>query len=145
MAKRFQFSIRWLLAVTAIVGVALAALSAKPNWISGGVIQLIFLMMPGLVAILLVVGRGNVRAFAIGALVPALIGVPIVVWFLIAGGLQVAGSFPPYTAVGMAEYLFGRPVVVMRVFAIFIWSATLFGGTAAVVIRWLVGTTPNDT
>src|SRR2546426_742364 len=88
IAMRFQFSIRWIFAATAIVGLGLAALSAESGWISGGVIQLIFLVMPGLVATLLVAGRGYARFFAMGAVVPTLIGVAILVWFLIVGGTE---------------------------------------------------------
>jgi len=135
---QFQFSIRWIFAVTALVGLALAALSARPSWISGLLIQLIFLAMPGLVATLLVVGRSYVRAFAMGAVAPALIGVPIVVSFSVVRGLNLVGYLrSPYE---LAEYLFGGPAGVMRVLALFLWSATLLGGTAAVIIRWLVGT-----
>jgi len=139
-----QFSIRWIFAVTAIVGLAFAALSAKPSWMSGGVIELIFLVMPGLVAILLVSGRGYARAFAIGAVVPSLIGVPIVLWFLIGLGWEAVGWPGQATADDLTEHMFHRPAIALRIFAIFVWSATLLGGTAAVVIRWLVGTTPDD-
>jgi hypothetical protein len=138
---RFQFSIRWIFAVTAIVGVALAALSAKPSWISGLLIQLIFLAMPGFVAVLLVAGRGYARAFAIGAVAPTLIGFAIAGRFLVGGDWIFAGT---WRVLELAEYLFGQRADLIRFFAIFIWSATLIGGTVAVVIRWLVGTTPDD-
>jgi len=49
----FQFSIRWIFAATAIVGLALSALSVERIWISSIVIQLIFLVMPGMVAVML--------------------------------------------------------------------------------------------
>jgi hypothetical protein len=125
LAMRLQFSIRWILAVTAVVGVALAALSAEPRWISSIVIQMIFLLMPGMAVALLVAGRGYARAFAIGAVVPTLIGVPIVVSYSVIRGLELVGYLgSPYE---LAEYLFGGPAGVMRVLALFLWSATLLG------------------
>ena len=137
---RFQFSIRWIIAVTAIVGVALAALSAEPSRISGCLIQLIFLIMPGLVAVMLFSGRGYIRSFAMGAVVPTLIGAAI------AGRLIIAGNVwtDAWKVSELIWYMFGQRADLFRFFAIYIWSATLLGGTAAVVIRWLVGTTPDD-
>jgi len=136
---RFQFSIRWIFAVTMAVGLALAALSAKPSWISNMLIQLIFLVMPGLVATLLVAGRGYARAFAIGAVAPPLVGFAVTGRFLVAANW---GWPTNKSIVEMAAYIFGLRED-LGVVAIYIWSATLLGGTLAVVIRWLVGTTPE--
>jgi len=133
---RFQFSIRWSCAVTAAVGLALAALSAEPKWISAVMIQLIFLAMPGLVAILLVAARGYVRSFAMGAAAPTLIGFAVAGRFLVAGDWTLGAL-----EVGeLARFMFRQTADVLRVLAIIIWSSTLLGGTVAVVIRWLVGT-----
>jgi hypothetical protein len=141
LAMRLQFSIRWIFAVTAIVGVALAALSAEPRWISGLLIQLIFMGMPGVVAIPLVAGRGYARAFAIGAVVPTLIGVAVAGRFIVAGNVWVRSGMSGHWEVAeLAKFHFGQHADLIRFFAIFIWSAILVGGTAAVVIRWLVGT-----
>jgi hypothetical protein len=140
---RFQFSIRWIFVVTAIVGVALAALSIERTWISSIVIQLIFLVMPGMVAALLFSGRGYARSFAMGAVAPTLIGFAIVVRFLVAQEWRFGGRSPGWRR--LAELAFEQPWEsdFLKILAIFIWSATLVGGTAAIVVRWLVSTTPK--
>ena len=137
---RFQISIRWSCAVTAMVGLALAALSAEPKWISSVAIQLIFLAMPGLVAILLVAGLGYVRTFAMGAAAPTLIGLVVAGRFLVAGDWTLGAL-----EVGeLARFVFRQTADVLRLLAIIIWSSTLLGGTVAVVIRLLVGVNPDD-
>jgi cell division protein FtsX len=75
-----------------------------------------------------------------GAVAPTLIGFGVAGRSLVAGDWSIAGT---WRILELAEYVFGQRVDLIRVLAIFVWSATLLGGIAAVVIRWLVGTTPE--
>ena len=75
-----------------------------------------------------------------GAVAPTLIGFAVVVRFLVAHEWRFGGTLAGRELV---EFVFQQPwdSDVLKTLATFVWSATLLGGTAAVVIRWLIGTT----
>src|SRR5207253_331540 len=70
-----QFSIRWMLGVTAAVGVAIGALAAEPSVFSGAVLFLFVFTAFGAFAAGLVGKSGCWRAFCAGAITPAGINV----------------------------------------------------------------------
>jgi len=64
---RFQFSLRWMLVVTSVVAVGLAlGLNAWAELLA----TVLYWALPTPLVVAAVYGRGDVRAFSIGALVP---------------------------------------------------------------------------
>lgn len=72
--SRLQFSLRWLLAMVAIVAVLLGLLSFSVGQFVVGVCLLVVLrgIVPTAAVVGAVYARGDLRAFAIGALVPCI-------------------------------------------------------------------------
>jgi hypothetical protein len=69
--RRFQYSVRAMFGLTTAVAIACAIFFAMPAWVGGLTTACVVISMPGVLAIVVVYGRGNTRAFGIGALFPA--------------------------------------------------------------------------
>jgi hypothetical protein len=69
-AFRFQFSLRSLFWLTAVVAVLCSVVFAMPNWAAVPLMALLILAFPGVLVVLLAHGGPNHRAFAIGAIFP---------------------------------------------------------------------------
>ena len=83
--RRFQYSVRAMFGLTTAVAIACAIFFAMPAWVGGLTTACVIISMPGLMTILVVYGRGNTRAFGIGALFPAsLCLLPIVSYYGVA-------------------------------------------------------------
>ena len=66
--KPFQFTIRSLLAVTALTAIFLSCLFGGPDWLAGFAVYLVALSGPVTLITILVYGHGYQRTFCIGAL-----------------------------------------------------------------------------
>jgi hypothetical protein len=69
--RRFQYSVLAMFGLTTAVAIACAIFFAMPAWVGGLTTACVIISMPALMTILVVYGRGNTRAFGIGALFPA--------------------------------------------------------------------------
>ncbi len=69
-AFRFQFSLRSLFWLTAVVAVLCSVVFAMPDWAAVPLMTLGILALPGVLVVLLAHGGPNHRAFAIGAIFP---------------------------------------------------------------------------
>jgi hypothetical protein len=68
---RLQFGLRAMFGMTTAVAIACAIFFAMPAWVGGLTTACVIISMPGLMTIVVVYGRGNTRAFGIGAIFPA--------------------------------------------------------------------------
>ncbi len=68
--SRFQFSLRSLFLLTALVAVLCSVVFAMPSWAAVPLMLLLILALPGVLVVLLAHGGPNHRAFAIGAIFP---------------------------------------------------------------------------
>lgn len=75
MPHRPQFSLRILLASIAAISLGLAAVMPEPTWITALLMIASLFVAAAISAIGVCFGRGFVRAFCIGAAIPAAIGI----------------------------------------------------------------------
>jgi hypothetical protein len=68
---RFQFTIRSMLILTAVVAVLCSVFFAMPDWAGEMVIVFLACLVPSILVIVLTDGNRNQRAFGIGALFPS--------------------------------------------------------------------------
>ena len=68
-----RFSLASLLVVTAVVAVILGAMFVFPWWVSLPMLCLLTFAAPALLLTAAIQGRGDLRAFAVGAMVPTMI------------------------------------------------------------------------
>lgn len=94
---RFQFSLRWLLIVVTVFALLMGISAVLGDGVRFIIGIVVYVILPTPFVITAIYARGDVRAFAIGALVPWAAmwvdGVPRstplseVIWFLFVGGL----------------------------------------------------------
>ena len=127
--RRFQFSVRAMFGLTTAVAIACAIFFALPEWVSGLTTFCVIISMPGVLTILVVYGRGNTRAFGIGALFPAGVCLsPIVSTY----GLDIIG--------GLLREVFEQlePRILFLMFLNIYFAIVLGNGFLAVCMRrWL--------
>ena len=75
--RRFQFSLFWLMVTITIVAVLLGLGSSLGSFFSEVLYLAICCIVPTPLVICVVFGRGYVRAFAIGALIPWIVLLPL--------------------------------------------------------------------
>ncbi|HLA83443.1 MAG TPA: hypothetical protein VJL29_01505 [Thermoguttaceae bacterium] len=76
--RRFQFSIRSMLILTAAVAMAYSFVYALPDWAAVLVFLSVLLLVPGPMICLSLFGAGGQRAFGLGTLVPL-----VLLWLLV--------------------------------------------------------------
>jgi len=131
MAKRFQFSIRWIFTLTAIVGLICAVLLTRPTPVTGGLFLLLLVVIPAVAVVGIIQGQGFFRAFCVGAGIPSSFG--MIVWWSYVD--QYSGSFEPLEYAGE----FGG-----KAEATFIWATALFTGLACVGFYWFIKLPKKD-
>jgi hypothetical protein len=109
---RFQFSLGWLMLVVSIVCLALGLWSILPSGLVGYLFvnPLVLGMVPTVLVICAIYGRGDIQAFAIGTLVPwtsLLLTRPNSVWGL-AMWVVLVGGMCGTLAVVMRRWLLNR-------------------------------------
>lgn|SRR5487761_1197888 len=92
MPPRPQFSLRILLAAIAAISLGLAAVMPRPTWITALLMIGSLFAAAAICAVGVWFGRGGLRAFCLGAAVPAAVGV-----FFLAM-LFTHGLHPPFSA-----------------------------------------------
>jgi hypothetical protein len=120
----------WL---TTAVAIACAIYFTMPDWVGGLTAACVVISMPGVLTIVVVYGRGNTRAFGIGALFPASVCLfPFFSYFLSYHGVRFLGE--------MLEYLFDGvdPRILFLIFLNVYFAIVLGNGLLAVCVRrWL--------
>jgi hypothetical protein len=132
MAKRFQFSIRWILAGTMAVACAAGLWVAKPSWQLGLIELVLVFFVPAFAAVASHDARGYARAFWIGVVVTTVLGscmsfvamLPQINWTIDdwQSARRFFARFAPY----------GQSTV-------FFWSFAPPVGILCVLARWLLG------
>ncbi|HVA50003.1 MAG TPA: hypothetical protein VNH11_26795 [Pirellulales bacterium] len=134
MTKRFQFSVRWIFAVTAIIGLICATLLTKPTPVTGSLFLLLLVVIPAVVVVGIIQGRGYVRAFCIGAAIPSSFG--MIAWWEYVGA--------PFASGGPFNHLQDARGFVPTDQATFIWAAALLTGLVCVGFYWLIKSPKED-
>lgn len=129
-----------MLAVVGLLSVAIGSLAVEQSDVSRTAFVLIACVFPALLALLAIESKRATRAFAIGALLPAVV-VAIVALSRIGLSLATGGAVLPgprpsrslllHHAVFLAAWD-GRPV------AMIVWPLALACGVACAVIYWVV-------
>jgi len=87
LLPRFQFSLGWLLIAVAVVAIVLGIAASFRDFVGAIFIAFVCGVLPTPFVIALIYGRGDVRVFAIGALVPWVgmipMGYTMTIWLLI--------------------------------------------------------------
>jgi hypothetical protein len=127
--RRIQFGLRAMFGLTTAVAIACAIFFALPYWVGGLTTAMVIISMPGVLTIVVVYGRGNTRAFGIGALFPASVCLfPFVSYY----GVYFLGD--------MLEDVFDdiEPRILFLIFLNVYFTVVLGNGFLAVCMRrWL--------
>ncbi len=133
--RRLQYTLRTLFVLTTAAAIACAVFFALPAWVSVVVAVCVLISIPGLLTVMLIYGRGNTRAFCIGALFPA--------------GFCLAPAVSAYGFAFSAEYLDElidglEPNIAVLVFLNVYFAVVLGNGLLAVGVRRMMeGGTPR--
>jgi hypothetical protein len=134
--RRLQYTLRTLFVLTTAAAVACAVFFTLPAWVSVVVAVCVVISMPGVLTVMLIYGRGNTRAFCIGALFPA--------------GVCLSPVVSAYGFALLAQYLDElldalEPNIAVLVFLNVYFAVVLGNGLLAVGIRRMMETgTPKD-
>jgi hypothetical protein len=96
---RFQFSLWWLMIAVTIVAVLLFLVTRVSGFVGIVFVSFVVCVVPTPLVICAIYGRGDVRAFSIGAMVPWVIMLSLrfpstmssvfeVIWLLLMGGIS---------------------------------------------------------
>ena len=128
----FQYSLRTLFVLTTALAVLCSLLFASPGWVRFFSGQFAFAILPAVLVVMLVYGRGYTRTFALGALFPA------AACFLASGVMHL------YISIEVIDYRFpdfddlDEVGIAFGVFVLTVGAASLISGLIAVGVRWLV-------
>ena len=139
---RWQFSLRLMLGLTAVVACTSAIVSTEPTWWSGLFLGFLTFAFPAALIMVVVYGHGYWRTFAIGALVPTLecsfVSVMAVLW---AGIVTIAPNGPPQVTniefEALAGYFEGFAKLFHAAAAVY-WTFAVVIGIFCVGVRWLL-------
>lgn len=127
---RLQYSVRDLLAAMFVLSIALAVLFGFPGWFASATIMVASILMLAVLTAAVVYGRGDTRAFCIGALFPAfLVAVAVACLFVV---MTFDGSRRGFDQVvsEMERYAGG-----MRFAIIAGWPMAIVAGALSIVVR----------
>ena len=129
LARRFQYTLRTLFALTTAAAIACAVFFTLPPWVSVVAAVCVIISMPAVLTVMLIYGRGYTRTFCIGALFPA--GVCF---------SPVASSYGLQIAVNSLTELFDslEPNIAVLVFLNVYFAVVLGNGLLAVGVRRLM-------
>lgn len=136
MARRPQFSLRILLAAIAAISLGLAAVMPEPTWITWFLMIASLFAAAAISAVGIWFGGGAVRAFCIGAALPAVVGVFFVAALFTHGMHYPLSAFNPLTPdawSGIAPLI--RPTVANLL------AMTLVSGVAGWLAYLVIGST----
>lgn len=125
MEARPQFSLRMMLAVIAAASLAAAAILPEPSKISGFFMLANLAIAPGVCVIGILSGEKIVRAFSIGAVGPAAVGL-----FCLCSTLGFSDNFPYVLHYGIKNL--GYVATRIRGTVAILLGLMVFGGVAAV-------------
>ncbi len=124
---RFQFSLRLVLGVITAFAIVLAGLTTGPERRAVLTAISLSLCYPAALTIMVIRGRGYIRAFCVGALVPAAGMLPVALFFG-AGALEMSSTSGPSDT--------------MRFYAVMFlacsFGPTVLFGLLAIGVRYLV-------
>lgn len=142
MTKRFQFSIRSLLAGTLSIAAALSIMMPRFGWQAGAAAVAMTIAITVASIVMLCEGGKTHRAFAVGALVPNTIMVAAVAMRVIWGFSNGEGysSAVRWESIEMEGIMLANQ---RKIFAIS-WGLSVVMGLFAVAFRWFVGVANGD-
>lgn len=147
MSRRFQFGLRAILLAPVIAGIALIALMPHDGWAG---FYLAFALRIGLIAVpvpaLVMIAQGGrwTRAFGIGALCPALIGLLIAAQPLFVHSTY---GFVPQTLMDLVRRNLWDdqlPLYDLQFRTAFVLAACLIFGIVGMVTSWFIATDKRE-
>jgi hypothetical protein len=142
MPCRFQFSLKWLLAVPAVSGIGLAAFMAETEWIAALAIRSFLLVAFGLTATMVTAGDRYVRAFGIGSAFPIAAGAVWAVMPILSDPLMISGILDIPTE---AQFLLaGGQIFDLKFRAGFLLATALLGGGVSVALRVVISNKESE-
>jgi hypothetical protein len=131
-----RFGLKTLLIAMGVVGVALFLMFASPNEVAVPLLVLISVSVAALVTTGLVYGRGNIRAFCIGAMIPAGATVIGLIWLLCMWFMSTSFGTPPEVIDFPSLFAhFEAFAFTLRVWSAASWIMGLVAGTVSVAVR----------
>jgi hypothetical protein len=131
----FQYSLRTMLAVTAFLAVSCSLLFASPGWVRVAGALCLTLILPAMLTVLLVYGRGYVRTFCIGAVFPS--GITLLSTAVILAYITFAIAFNTariWQALGTLEDVGYSPAIFVGIS----WGLSVLVGLIGVGVRWSI-------
>ncbi len=131
--RPFQFRLRTLFVLTAVLAIILSGLSAPSNEVRAASAAAVIIALPAILTTALVYGRGYARTFCIGCLFPAGYGV-----------FELLVFFVGPTRYDFVQALLGRDppsddeVAAWLTWLMVVLLLTLAMGLLAMGVRWLV-------
>ncbi|HEX7379650.1 MAG TPA: hypothetical protein VF278_21180 [Pirellulales bacterium] len=137
MARKLQFSLRWMFAAVAVVALITAEAAAFPHNIAMAIGTVLSVVFPAALVAAIVYARGSVQAFFIGALVAFLAAST---GMLSATGFNLPTSGPPlstaFYSMIPSSFLSRLGSSVGVEFSLR-WIIAIAGGLMAVAVRWM--------
>ena len=128
-----SFTLRGLLLVITLIAVALFALVAAPPPIAIPLLAICHLIWPAVLIAGVSYGRKYVRAFSMGAMVPAcMFLVPLSLWFTFSL-IELKGSMNDWTT-----YFGVSLTYIFRAYTVVIWIASIAAGIISAAMRALL-------
>jgi hypothetical protein len=126
----WQFQLRHLLMVMAAASALFATLFAFPDALASALLMILMLILPTSLIAAAIYGKGNTRAFCIGALIPAstqLFTLTVFVTFLLL-------SYSERSRTPFAEYL-ERSATGWRAASLATWLLAVFCGALVIAVK----------
>jgi hypothetical protein len=130
-----HFNLKTLFAATAVAGVALYLLVPAPSYVAVPLLVMLDLGLAALVLAGLVYGSGALRAFCLGAMVPA--GGTMVAYTWMLGLWLTAGPWEVESRGEIVRYL-EEFVLTVRVSSVYLWVLYLVIGLVTVAARRVI-------
>lgn len=133
--RRFQFSLRALLASMVFACIAIASLCNK-TWAAGLIMLLVLYATPGIAPLGVMYGGRPVRAFAIGSLCPAFVG-----FWLVARQLEAFGWGPDL--IPLAQDALPRAAAMLQLKVAVVWAALIVSGVGGTIASSMMRPNPE--
>ena len=137
MNGRFQFSIRLLMAAVATVAAPLGVIVAKPSWQTGAATILVVLWMPAAFIAGVFYVRSWLRAFCVGAAIPAILAANVFALFAFLGSSNMRPESIKEVVLEFCNPDLRAPLTVF-------WMLIPVAGLFCVVARWLFAPSTSD-
>jgi hypothetical protein len=137
---RWQFSVRQLMITMVVASIALAVLFGFPGWFASATIIAAATLLLAVLAAAAIFGQGDLRAFCVGALCPALLVAVATTTLFVIVCFDLPQSGFSEMIQSLARYAGG-----MRLAILTSWPLAIAAGILSVAVRrWLMQTQDGE-